>query len=99
MRRDGSTTRQMLAAPQGSVFVWVTDHLHYPTDLAKRLGRKDLVIVGPSWLKVGRYQGLELKGLVLDHAIDLNSGVYDHFIYALHRVRHAITPPDERHEN
>ncbi len=70
-RRSGETTKQMEEAPKDAVFIWVNEHLSYPRDLARKLGRDDLFIKSPSWLEKN-YYGLSLTGVVLDHAVYLN---------------------------
>lgn len=80
-RGVGNTTRQMQAAPQKSVLVWVNHHLGYPKDLAQKLDRSDLQIVSPDWLSDKRWAGLELTGITLDHATSLTNeqwGIYYH---------------------
>jgi hypothetical protein len=67
-RGDGQTTRQMQASPQDAVFVWCNDILDYPRRLARKVGRTDLQIVGPNWLDDEKWRGLELTGLIIDHA-------------------------------
>ena len=71
-RQVGNTARQMLAAPQKAVFVWVNHQLQYPRVLATRIGRHDLEIVSPSWLSDRRWLGREFTGIVLDHAVALD---------------------------
>jgi len=66
-RQTGRTTSQMKSAPHNAVFVWITHDLHYPKRLCQELGRNDLKIVGPGWLENG-WRGMELSGLVIDHA-------------------------------
>lgn len=73
-RGTGRTTKQILAAPQGAVFVWTNAYLSYPKHLAFSLGRQDLLIVPPLWLEhPGGYIGRKLTGLVLDHAAGLTT--------------------------
>lgn len=69
LRRSGRTTRQMLAAPKGAVFIWCTEFLHYPRLLAEQAGRKDLMIVSKLCLtkEIDTLDGMEFSGLVLDH--------------------------------
>ena len=76
MRQSGRTTELMKEAPPGSVYVWVNHHLDYPLALAQALGRGDLQIVSPSWLDY-RWRGLQISGLVLDHAVDLTEQQWD----------------------
>lgn len=69
-RGTGRTTEQMKHAPYGAYYVWCNRHLNYPTDLARRLGRPDIRVVRPGWLRDG-WQGVLLYpgDVVLDHAI------------------------------
>lgn len=76
-RQTGRTTRQMQAAPHGSVFVWCNAQLLYPKQLAVALGRKDLDVVSPSWLEQDRWRGRTLTGLEVDHAANLSGSQWD----------------------
>lgn len=67
-RQIGTTSRQMRAAQHGATYLWGENHLSYPRDLARHLGRTDLRIVGPEWLRGGNYLGLRSGELVVDHA-------------------------------
>lgn len=67
-RGEGRTTQQMKAAPKGAIYVWCNNHLHYPRQLSLALGRLDLTIVGPEWLKRKGYTNTEV---VVDHAAEL----------------------------
>jgi len=89
----GETSRQMAAAPRGAVYVWCNHHLDYPVDLAMQLGRGDLRVVPPSWLEEGRWRGLELTGLVVDHAVvDHAAGLSDSLLRALSEARTRVRP-------
>jgi hypothetical protein len=72
LRGSGRTTAQMQMAPKGAIYIWCNGHLDYPKDLARRLGREDLVIVSPYWLTDRRYSGQRLSGVVIDHAATLS---------------------------
>lgn len=72
MRGNGSTTKQMLSAPTGAIFVWCNGHLDYPTHLARLLSRGDLEVVSPDRLTDRRWEGLRLTGIVVDHAACFN---------------------------
>jgi hypothetical protein len=61
----------MLAAPHGAVFVWLSNSLGYARVLAEKIGRDDLKIVGPSWFASNKWRGLEMTGIVIDHAAQL----------------------------
>lgn len=69
LRQSGRTTRQMLAAPQQAVYVWVSSQLLYPRRLAEHLGRKDLWVVAPTWLTPSRVYGYRPPVVVVDHAV------------------------------
>jgi hypothetical protein len=64
---NSRTTRQMLAAPQGAIYVWPTNSLSYPLALSRHLKRYDLVVEGPIWLTKQAWRGSNIS-LVLDHA-------------------------------
>lgn len=70
-RGSGRTTKQLLEAPTGSIFVWCEDSTGYPRDLIKRLKRADISIMGRKALRDG---GHRLAGahsmIILDHAIE-----------------------------
>ena len=84
-RGTGLTTQQMKAAPQGAVFVWCNDRTWYAVQLARKLGRDDLQIKPPRWL-VESWQGLELTGVVVDHAARLSDKQWEGFLYASARA-------------
>jgi len=66
-RGTGRTSAQMREAPADATFVWCNGHLDYPRILAKRLGRDDLVIVGPN---DGRAEDRGTgRAIVRDHAL------------------------------
>lgn len=74
LRQSGQTSKQMLDAPAGAVYIWHQPiNMEYPRALARTLGRGDLHIISPNDLKIGgTLAGRPLPGLVLDHAADLN---------------------------
>ncbi len=90
MRGDGSTTRQMQAAPKDALFVWVNGHLDYPKMLAKELGREDLKIVAPSFLDYDQWRGIRYSGVVVDHAAHLN----DKQIDSLYQIEAHLRPTE-----
>jgi hypothetical protein len=60
----GRTSRLMLDAPRGAHFIWCTDNAEHAKELARRVGRTDLVCHP-------RYALRELAGvqsIVVDHA-------------------------------
>ena len=85
-RGDGKTTKQMINAPKGSIFVWVNSDVSYPIALAKNIGRSDLKIVRPSWISDGCWRGLELAGIVVDHAVKLDEKQVEELLYIRSRV-------------
>lgn len=82
-RGTGTTTRQMTEAPVGAVFVWCNSHTAYPQELAKRLGRTDLVVRPMSWLQPRSVMGRDFPGVIVDHAAQPDSEGYA----ALHYLR------------
>jgi hypothetical protein len=87
-RGDGTTTRQMHDAPKGALYIWCNSQLHYPRDLAKELGRTDLVIDSPTALEwPGRHVGKKLTGIVLDHACVLTDDQHEGYQRLLAYVR------------
>lgn len=76
-RGDGETTRQMLAAPNGAVFVWCNKFTSYAKSLVHHLMRDDLVVVPVGWLTGDGWRGQTLPGLVIDHAAQLTESQAD----------------------
>jgi len=84
-RCTGRTTRQMLAAPQGAVFITRT-----PCNaqwLADKVNRFDLYFVAPLWLTNERWLGLTFTGIVVDHDVRLTEREQEMLRQALTRVR------------
>ena len=80
----------MQGAPNGAHYVWVNNSLSYPKALAAKLGRDDLIIVSPNFFRSDRWLGIEIKGIVLDHATDLGSsgdGLWENYRRACERIR------------
>lgn len=71
-RQTGTTTRQLQAAPAGSIYIWPNAMISYPRALAEHIGRRDLSFHGPDWLANPR-NVLCLRGgaIVIDHATRL----------------------------
>lgn len=87
-RGTGQTTRQMQAAPQRAIFIWPVRHsMPYAKELAHKLGRDDLQIVTPDWLQDEKWRGLELSGIVIDHATRLSIEQYHKLEWARTRIR------------
>lgn len=74
-RGTGRTTKQLVEAPRGAIFIWCNNCLDYVRPLAASLGRTDLVIYGPDMLNMnaGRLRGRALPAIVVDHACRLNA--------------------------
>lgn len=88
--RTRRTTQAMRSAPTGAVYVWVHDSLGYPKALAHAIGRDDLIVVGPGWLKDRKYMGLELGGLCMDHDARLTEELWERYMEAKTRVRPCL---------
>lgn len=72
LRGSGTSSRQMLDAPIGSVYIVKNIGTRaYFLDLANHLGRIDLDIQPASVLDGHTLSGRELSGIVIDHAVDL----------------------------
>lgn len=68
-RRTGRTHIQIEHLPKDGIFIWCNDHLAYPRDLARKIGRADVKIYGRSiLLEPWRLYGLHLSGASADHA-------------------------------
>jgi hypothetical protein len=89
-RGDGATSRQMQGAPFGAVYIWCNHHLDYPKALAASLGRADLQIVSPEWLRGERFRGLRFSGIVVDHAAELDVYERDALCHAMTRVERGV---------
>jgi len=76
----------MKSAPEGAVFVWCNEYVDWGRSLAHKIGRDDLKIESPSWLE-GRWRGIELTGIVVDHATRLTDRQWEGLQGALTRVR------------
>lgn len=67
--KQGATTRLMLAAPLGAIYVWCNSHLDYPRRLARHLNREDLIVEPLNILfNPARIAGRSQSYVVLDHA-------------------------------
>lgn len=67
----GTTTQQMLKAPQGAIYIWPSrTSIGYAKDLAMHLGRHDLKIESVGYLDTShRFHGARGVTVVLDHAV------------------------------
>ena len=88
-RRTGETTRQMLAAPQGAIYICCheQDARGYSRRLAYSLGRVDLELVSTSWLDSERWHGRHLSAVVVDHACRLTDEQQSLLRHVFARVR------------
>jgi hypothetical protein len=69
-RGTGRTTRQMQALPIGSIFISCCNQaVYYDVQLTRKLNRRDIVVVPPSWVTGMRWQGRSYSGIALDHFI------------------------------
>lgn len=70
-RQDGTTTRQMIAAPRGAAYVWppIPISLPYAINLAIHLDRSDLMVVLPEHLVLLAYAPVP-PPVVIDHAAE-----------------------------
>lgn len=67
-RGTGRTTKQMKEAPKGAVFIWCNQHIDYPRELARKLGRTDLIIYGPAVFENNGFRLHGVRSIVIDHA-------------------------------
>ena len=75
-RGTGLTTRQMADAPVGAIFVWCNSRTAYAAELAKKLGRDDLVVRPMSWLQPRNVMGRDFPAVIVDHAAKPDSEGY-----------------------
>jgi len=88
MRQSGRTTKQMLDAPCNAVFIWCNNETFYAKCLASDIGRGDLEIVQPNWLRDG-WRGRTFSGIIVDHAVCLSIDENDALDKAMARVRNV----------
>ena len=69
LRQTGVTTRQMMEAPQGAIYVWPNSHLDYPRRLARHLDRLDLKIVSAGSVRFETVAGKRVT-MIVDHAAE-----------------------------
>lgn len=68
MRQTGTTTAQMLAAAPNSFYVWCNEHKLYAINLARQIGRHDLIVIAyPAALDGRCFIGSD-KPVTFDHA-------------------------------
>lgn len=69
-RQSGRTLQQMEQAPQNAIFIWPNSRLDYPRNLAKRIGRADLVIISREQISQQYFRGRRVTGVILGHAVE-----------------------------
>ena len=79
-RGTGRTSKQMLEAPQKSIFVWCNSNLSYPLYLAKYLRREDLCVVSPGEINYLWCSSKARGGIVVDHAAHLSDRQIDELL-------------------
>jgi hypothetical protein len=90
-RGTGRTTKQMQAAPKGAIFISANRPMvAHDRLLAFKCGRSDLVVVAPHWITDRRWVGLELSGVVIDHAANLTQREHYDLQAAMTRVRSVM---------
>jgi hypothetical protein len=68
-RQTGRTTRQIINAPHGAIYVWPEKNsIFYPKRIARDNGRDDLEIITPEQLHVDRIRSRSNVHIVIDHA-------------------------------
>ena len=74
-RGDGSTTKQILSAPNGAAFIWNNEYPQYAIDLTKALKRSDIKVYPASVLRDGHAQRLisSDEAIVVDHGLKLSA--------------------------
>lgn len=75
-RGSGRTTEQMLAAPNGSWYVWCNNRLDYPRLLAANLRRNDLHIVSPGYFHDESCLQGSSRYIVVDHAVSYRENIW-----------------------
>lgn len=73
-RQSGRTTRQIITAPEGAVFVWCNSNTDYPMRIAHRLERTDIKVVSLQWLLNRRFVSADRRQVILDHAVVEQAG-------------------------
>lgn len=74
-RQNGKTSTALLEAPQRCVYVCTAGAVRYTKELARKLGREDIIVVGPDWIRDQRYLGQDRARVSVDHALDGSSWV------------------------
>jgi hypothetical protein len=86
----GKTTRQLEGAPPNAIFIWCNENTSYPTMLARSLGRTDIQVKGPGWIKSSR--GCNSVEIVVDHYTRLSDRQWDLVQQLQKRHAYSILP-------
>lgn len=90
-RGTGRTTKQMEALPIGSIFISCCEQaVYYDTQLTRKLNRRDIRVVPPSWVTRMHWQGMRYPGLALDHYYFAKNKFDDLFCHYLELARARI---------
>ena len=85
--RAGLSTRQMLDAPKDAVFICPSVRaIDYFRLMARTINRIDLKMVSPYWLEKDGWMGLDLSGIIVDHAVILSPSQADSLRWAQTRI-------------
>lgn len=92
MRRTGKTTRQILDAPIGAVFICLNQtNVDDVRKLCSELCREDLILKSLSWLDSTDWRGRRFTGVILDHACwdtdRLSTTRFDNYMILRTRVK------------
>ncbi len=92
-RGCGKTLRQMVASPKGAYFICCNDQaVWYTKDLARYLGRDDLIIVGLSYLQDKNFRGRGPVTIVVDHAADMSKVDYFEVHWLMENSTARVSP-------
>ena len=86
MRGSGKTTQQLQQAPQRCYFVWCASNTYYPKRLAQFLGRYDIKVVSPDFLRIFVSTGAPI---IIDHALVVDEYVRHMIELNNRRLRHV----------
>lgn len=83
MRQTGTTTQQIMAAPEWAVYVWCGEDLYYPKSIARKLHRPDIHFVAPGWLD--HPERFREREVILDHDCQLSERQMDNWLIYVRR--------------
>lgn len=85
-RGSGRTSRQIMEAPRSSIYIWPNADLSYPMNIARVMGRHDLVFHWVGYLERDTYM---LRGVnnwvVVDHSVALSETAWGAVLQARRR--------------